>query len=128
MLLHSGIGEAAALKALNIPLVQNLPSVGKNLSDHPVILASWNRTAPDTIEHWNPAVNASAAAQALAQWESNRTGQFADGYTNQISFLRLNSSDPAVKAIFKQYGDPAPPGAAHFQLLPFVRLCGILLK
>ncbi|KDR74421.1 hypothetical protein GALMADRAFT_250359 [Galerina marginata CBS 339.88] len=119
LLLQSGIGDAAALTALNITVVQDLPSVGKNLSDHPVLIGNWNRTAPDTIEHWNPAVNASAASEALAQWTSNRTGQYADGLTNQISFLRLNESDPAVQAIFKQYGDLAPPGSAHYQMLPF---------
>lgn len=32
----SGVGEAAELASLNIPLVHNLPGVGKNLQDHPI--------------------------------------------------------------------------------------------
>lgn len=35
ILLRSGIGPAAALGALGIPLATNLPGVGKNLHDHP---------------------------------------------------------------------------------------------
>lgn len=38
LLLRSGIGPAADLQALDIPVVQDLPGVGKNLRDHPQIL------------------------------------------------------------------------------------------
>ena len=119
LLLHSGIGDATALKALNITVVKDLPSVGKNLSDHVTILSSWNRTANDTLEHWTD--NATASAEALAQWNTTRTGPFTDALTNQLGFFRLNESSPDVRAIFDQYGDIAPgPQAPHIQLLPVV--------
>ncbi|KJL32826.1 GMC family oxidoreductase [Microbacterium oxydans] len=46
ILLRSGIGPAAELEALGIPVVQDLPGVGKNLHDHllsPVIFTTTDR-------------------------------------------------------------------------------------
>ena len=36
VLMHSGIGSAANLEALNIPVTMNLSGVGQNLQDHPL--------------------------------------------------------------------------------------------
>ena len=40
ILLRSGVGAAGALQALGIPVVADLPGVGRNLMDHPVIRAT----------------------------------------------------------------------------------------
>ncbi|PZW46880.1 choline dehydrogenase [Humitalea rosea] len=40
MLMRSGIGPAAALAGLGIPVVKDLPGVGQNLMDHPILRAS----------------------------------------------------------------------------------------
>ena len=40
ILLRSGIGPAAQLAGLGIPVLQDLPAVGRNLMDHPVLRAS----------------------------------------------------------------------------------------
>ncbi|HEY9623947.1 MAG TPA: GMC family oxidoreductase N-terminal domain-containing protein [Crinalium sp.] len=40
LLMLSGIGNAAALRSLNIPVVVDLPGVGENLQDHPAVLVS----------------------------------------------------------------------------------------
>ena len=40
MLMRSGIGPAAHLAGLGIPVVRDLPAVGRNLMDHPVLRAS----------------------------------------------------------------------------------------
>ncbi|MFN8637554.1 MAG: GMC family oxidoreductase N-terminal domain-containing protein [Chloroflexota bacterium] len=45
-LLLSGIGPAEQLRKFEIPLVHELPGVGKNLRDHPFIYTTW-RTRPD---------------------------------------------------------------------------------
>ncbi|WP_345801649.1 FAD-dependent oxidoreductase [Microbacterium sp. AZCO] len=42
VLLRSGIGPAAQLAPLGIPLVQHLPGVGENLHDQPFLLMSWS--------------------------------------------------------------------------------------
>lgn len=41
ILLRSGIGPAAHLAPLGIPIVQHLPGVGENLHDQPFLLMSW---------------------------------------------------------------------------------------
>ncbi len=41
ILLRSGVGDAAALTALGIPVVANLPGVGRNLHDHVQCLSFW---------------------------------------------------------------------------------------
>jgi choline dehydrogenase len=40
ILLRSGLGKAADLHALGIPVVANLPEVGRNFMDHPIIRAT----------------------------------------------------------------------------------------
>ena len=46
ILLLSGVGPAEQLAGLGIPLVADLPGVGRNLRDHPLVWATW-RTKPD---------------------------------------------------------------------------------
>jgi choline dehydrogenase len=41
LLMLSGIGEAVQLRALGIPLVEDLPGVGANLTDHPDVMVSF---------------------------------------------------------------------------------------
>jgi choline dehydrogenase-like flavoprotein len=46
ILLLSGVGPAAQLTRLGVPLVLDLPGVGQNLRDHPLVWSTW-RTKPD---------------------------------------------------------------------------------
>jgi choline dehydrogenase len=46
ILLLSGVGPATQLTRLGVPLVLDLPGVGQNLRDHPLVWATW-RTKPD---------------------------------------------------------------------------------
>lgn len=46
LLLHSGIGPAADLEALGIPVVHDLPGVGENLLDHPESVIVWETDGP----------------------------------------------------------------------------------
>ena len=41
LLLLSGVGPAAQLKSLGIPVVQDVPGVGRNLKDHPKVYVTW---------------------------------------------------------------------------------------
>ena len=41
LLLLSGIGPAANLEAVGVPVVRNLPGVGRNLRDHPQVSVLW---------------------------------------------------------------------------------------
>ncbi|MCH9011069.1 MAG: GMC family oxidoreductase N-terminal domain-containing protein, partial [Chloroflexi bacterium] len=45
LLLLSGVGPADHLRSLDIPVVHDLPGVGQNLRDHPIVFLTW-RTKP----------------------------------------------------------------------------------
>ena len=56
ILLLSGVGPAADLEALGIPVVADLAGVGQNLREHPTTELHWQfqpdyQPAPDT--HWH---------------------------------------------------------------------------
>jgi choline dehydrogenase len=42
VLMLSGVGPAAHLKSLGIPVVQDMPGVGQNLRDHPKVYLTWD--------------------------------------------------------------------------------------
>ncbi len=42
----SGVGPAAHLTEMGIPVVHDLPGVGQNLRDHPIVFVTW-KTKPD---------------------------------------------------------------------------------
>ena len=46
ILMLSGVGPAAHLRDVGVPVVHDLPGVGQNLRDHPVVWATW-RTKPE---------------------------------------------------------------------------------
>jgi choline dehydrogenase len=49
LLLLSGIGPADELRELQIPVVHDLPGVGRNLQDHPSIAMVWNAAREVTL-------------------------------------------------------------------------------
>jgi choline dehydrogenase len=42
LLMLSGVGPAAQLSSLGIPVVQDMPGVGQNLRDHPKVYVTWD--------------------------------------------------------------------------------------
>jgi choline dehydrogenase len=53
LLLLSGIGPAAQLRALGIDVVADLPGVGENLQDHPIVLACYASSSPLPHSRYN---------------------------------------------------------------------------
>lgn len=49
LLLLSGIGNATELEGLGIQPIVDLPSVGKNLTDHPLVSMQWNVTEREVV-------------------------------------------------------------------------------
>ncbi|KAJ7267548.1 alcohol oxidase [Mycena haematopus] len=100
ILLHSGIGNSSTLTSLGIKPVHNLPSVGQNLTDHPLILLSF----------------------LLAQWTTTRTGPLVDPPSNQLGWFRI----PENSSIFEEFPDPAAgPNTAHYEFVCFNGMLGV---
>ncbi|KAJ6624607.1 hypothetical protein B0H10DRAFT_2006720 [Mycena sp. CBHHK59/15] len=115
ILFNSGIGDKQTLLALNITPIYHLPAVGKNLSEHPAVASIWN------TKHPNPNDATAAFNSALAQWNATHTGQLSMTSSDNVGWLRMNESDPAVRSLLETYGDPAPgPMSPHFELIPII--------
>ncbi|KIK56495.1 hypothetical protein GYMLUDRAFT_263606 [Collybiopsis luxurians FD-317 M1] len=119
ILLNSGIGDASFLSMLNIEVMHDLPSVGKNLTEQPAIANLW--TTNGTVV----ADPVTAFNKAVAQWNNSKTGRLVMATGNNVGWIRMNMSDPAVNALVEQYGDPAPgPKSPHIELLPSISAFG----
>ena len=112
ILMHSGIGDAQDLTALGITPVHNLPSVGRNLTDHPIVRVSWLVNSTKTFD--DAERNATLASEEFDQWNTTRTGLLVDPVSSQLGWLRLPENSP----ILQNFEDPsAGPLSAHFELL-----------
>ena len=107
LLLLSGIGPAADLRALGIEVVRDLAAVGENLQDHLDVVVQWASTQPVTL-------NANKAfhrkVQALLQWRFGKTGSGASMATPSGAFVstRPGLAAPDVQLHFMPY-----KGAPH---------------
>jgi len=73
LLLLSGIGPAAELQKHNIPVLHDLPDVGKNLQDHVFSTATLIQKE-GTNDRMTHETNPAAVAAARAQHEKDKTG------------------------------------------------------
>ncbi|KAJ6495031.1 alcohol oxidase [Mycena sanguinolenta] len=113
ILLNSGVGDRTALQALGIPTVLDLPSVGKNASDHPYTGLSWAVNSNQTVESITQ--NATRYNEAFAEWNTSHTGPFVDPSPGtHAGWLRLSDNS----SVFDIHPDPSPgPDAPHFEVL-----------
>lgn len=82
----SGIGPAALLQSLGVPLVVDLPGVGENLQDHLQIRLSFECTKPITT---NDALNSLWGKLRMGmQWLMLRQGPLAIGINQGGCFMR----------------------------------------
>ncbi|KAG7450004.1 aryl-alcohol-oxidase from pleurotus Eryingii [Guyanagaster necrorhizus] len=88
ILLNSGVGDADELSALGISSTVHLPDVGKNLTDHPMWNLAWTVNDTNTLEnvYWR---NETFQAEALEEWQVNRTGFVANTFSNHLGFFRV---------------------------------------
>lgn len=112
ILMNSGVGDKRALRALGIPSLLDLPSVGANVSDHPAVGIAWTVNSTQTLESITQ--NATAFTDAYAEWNHTHTGPFVDLGTTNIGWFRLDPNAP----IFREFEDPsAGPDTAHIELV-----------
>ena len=84
LLMLSGIGDAEQLQAVGIPVVHNLPGVGKNLRDHPAVSVRW-RCNPDF-----PIPPEGVGAQKVAL---RYTAEGSHLRNDMIKIMRFNSEE-----------------------------------
>ncbi|TFK24010.1 aryl-alcohol oxidase [Coprinopsis marcescibilis] len=110
ILLHSGIGNRATLNALDIKPLVHLPSVGQNLTDHALAMVVWHVNSTTTGDRLN---NPKIMAEALAEWNSTRTGPLTSIGINHAAWLRLPDHSP----IWETESDPsAGKDTPHIEL------------
>lgn len=115
----SGIGDPTTLNSVGITTIVSSPSVGQNLSDHPLLAVHWLVNSTTTLEE--VARNSTLADELLVQWEGG-SGRFTDPGANEIAWARM--SDEQLSSL--ELTDPsAGSQSAHFELLPVVRLSSI---
>ncbi|KAJ7228440.1 pyranose dehydrogenase [Mycena pura] len=113
VLLHSGIGDKATLMGLGIPALLDLPSVGRNASDQPLIEAGWFVNSTQTVESITQ--NVTRFNEAFAEWNRSHTGPFSTQATTHIAWLRLDAETLASN----NFTDPsAGPNSPHIEV-PF---------
>lgn len=123
LLMYSGIGDKAELKAAGVKHRVDLPSVGKNLTDHPLLTNQWLVNSTDTRDEFfrNQAVQTELLGSYLAGG-----GKFlVDSPASQIGFMRLPENHP----IFETEEDPsAGPITPHYELVTAVSRLYTLLS
>ncbi|KAG6810942.1 hypothetical protein H0H92_009683 [Tricholoma furcatifolium] len=109
ILLNSGIGNSTTLQALGINPLINLPDVGQNLADHPVVGNPWAVNSTNTFETLRRSTN--LEDDALTQWQKNKTGPYVDTILDHVGFVRLNQS-------LVPSPDPASgPDSPHYEVI-----------
>ncbi|XP_078345902.1 choline dehydrogenase, mitochondrial-like isoform X2 [Oculina patagonica] len=90
LLMLSGIGDEEELKALGIPVVANLPGVGKNLQDHVQVYVQYECLQPVTL---NSAFKLHNMVMAGTQWFLFKSGTCATNHFESGGFVK---SEPDV--------------------------------
>jgi choline dehydrogenase len=87
LLLLSGVGPAVELRELGIPVVRDLPGVGKNLQDHIDYVQAW-RTRSDTQTFGVSIRGVAKVVAAMFEWHSKRSGMITSPFAEAGAFMR----------------------------------------
>ena len=94
LLLLSGVGAGAQLQGFGIPVVHDLPGVGRHLHDHldSVIVID----APRMDESFGLSLGGAwRALQGVFEWRRSRTGMLTTNYAEAGGFLRSSPDEAA---------------------------------
>ena len=108
ILQHSGIGDATALHRLGIPVVKHLPSVGRNLHDHPSAVVQMTSSNSESYGISWKALPRNALS--VFQYLLSRRGQLAGNLFEVTGFLRTTEGldRPDVQFVFMPANRPKP--------------------
>jgi len=108
VMMLSGIGAADELKANNIPVVMEMPGVGKNLQDHLFFSVSAISQQQVGLNHGIKAFN---QLKDLTKYYLRKSGPLTIGVLEAVAFLNLdNASD---RANFQLQFAPLHPGKGY---------------
>jgi len=93
LLLLSGVGDPKQLLPLGIPLVHELPAVGKHLHDHIDIVLGYHIPADPNLLGVSPTGGISML-KALWRWRKERRGMLTTNFAELTGFLRLTPESP----------------------------------
>jgi choline dehydrogenase-like flavoprotein len=96
----SGIGEPALLEQHNISTVANVPGVGRNLQDHPLLYVGYGFDFPLSTN--NLTDNTTFAAEALQQYYSEHTGPYSSANGDFLVFLPVKNYTNQSASIYQQ--------------------------
>ncbi|KAH9886297.1 aryl-alcohol-oxidase from pleurotus Eryingii [Cubamyces lactineus] len=114
LLMLSGLGPASALRAQGITPILDIPAVGQNLVDHPMLTNQFGVASADDDLIENLSRNATFAGDLVGEWIADRMGVMVTAGQNHVTWLRM----PANDSIFKTVQDPsAGPLSPHFEFL-----------
>ena len=86
----SGIGEAAHLERLGVPVVQDLPGVGCNLQDHLMTRLTYESAVRGTVN--DMMTSPWSMAKSLLRYATRRDGIFATSSLTATAFVRSDTS------------------------------------
>ncbi len=119
LLLLSGIGPAAELAHLGIPVLADRPGVGANLQDHLEVYVQYECREPVSLY---PKLNPLAKALIGARWLLTRTGDGASNHFESAAFVRSRAGVryPDIQFHFLpvavRYDGKAPARCHGFQM------------
>lgn len=113
LLLLSGIGNAAELESIGIKSLVNLPSVGKNLTDHVLAGLEWIVTKRDVVSITD---DPKYQQEALNQWLVDRTGPLSNYFISLYAWSRL----PEDWQYWTKHDDPSSgANSPHLEFIPY---------
>jgi choline dehydrogenase len=86
LLFASGIGHGDELKALDVPVVEHLPGVGKNLHDHLEVYMQYECTKPISL---TPLFELTGRARVGLEWLLFKSGEGASNQFEAGGFVRV---------------------------------------
>ena len=93
LLLLSGIGPADHLAEHAIPVVADLPGVGRNLQDHPFYVCIWDVPGGGSLAD-------AEKPRAMLEWVTRRTGPLSSTVAEAFAFVRSRPGLPAADLQF----------------------------
>ena len=115
----SGVGDAASLSALGIPVVADLPGVGENMQDHLEVYVQYASKLPVSVA---PALKWRNRPGVGARWLLARSGPGATNHFEAGGFVRSNDEVAYPNLMFHflpiaiRYDGSAPAGGHGYQV------------